>query len=313
MPSTRSSPATCASSPMRSRPRRSASSSRRRRRVPETAAGTVAEALGAAADALAAAGVESPRLDAELLLAEATGRDRAALAASPEGGVDGAAARAFGAMVRRRVNREPVAYILGRKGFRHIELRCDPRALVPRPETELLVEVALERRPASVLDVGTGTGAIALAVADEVPGVEVVAVDTSPGALALARENAEALGLGDRVEFQLGSLPAPREFDLVLANLPYVADRDWPDLAPEITRHEPRDALLGGADGLDPIRGLLAALGPGEPDRLRAGAVALELGEGQAGDVARLVAAAGFGPVAIRRDLAGIERVVVGG
>lgn len=279
-------------------------------------AGTVADALAAAADALAAAGVESPRLDAELLLAEATGLDRAALAASPERGVEAAAARAFGAMVRRRVSREPVAYILGRKGFRHIELRCDRRALVPRPETELLVEVALERRPRTVLDVGTGTGAIALAVAGELPEAAVVAIDTSPGALALARENAEALALADRVAFELGSLPAPRAFDLVLANLPYVADRDWPDLAPEITRHEPREALLGGEDGLDPIRGLLAALAPGSGPGaagLRAAAVALEVGDGQAEEVAALVAAAGFHPVAIRRDLAGIERVVVGG
>lgn len=279
-------------------------------------AGTVADALGAAADALAAAGVESPRLDAELLLAEATGLDRASLAASPERGVDGTAARTFGAMVRRRVNREPVAYILGRKGFRHIELRCDPRGLVPRPETELLVEIALERKPARVLDVGTGSGAIALAVADELPDAEVVAIDTSPGALALARENAAALGLGERVAFELGSLPSPRPFDLVLANLPYVADRDWPDLAPEITRHEPREALLGGADGLDPIRGLLAALAPESGPRaagLEAGAVALELGAGQAEEVAALVVSAGFEPVAIRHDLAGIDRVVVGG
>ncbi len=160
-----------------------------------SAAGTVAEALGAATDALRAARVDSPRLDAELLLAEATGRDRAALAADPDAAVSAAEARTFGAMVRRRVVREPVAYILGRKGFRNIELICDRRGLIPRPETELLVEVALERRPTSVLDVGTGSGAIALAVADELPEAEVVAVDTSPGALALARENAAALGL----------------------------------------------------------------------------------------------------------------------
>ncbi len=279
-------------------------------------AGTVADALGAASDALAAAGVATPRLDAELLLAEATGLDRAALAASPERGVEAAAARAFGAMVRRRVGREPVAYILGRRGFRHLELGCDPRALVPRPETELLVEVALERRPRTVLDVGTGTGAIALAVADELPATEVVAIDTSPAALALARENAAALGLAGRVTFELGSLPAPRAFDLVLANLPYVADRDWPGLPPEITGHEPREALLGGDDGLDPIRSLLAALAPGSSSRaagLEAAAVALEVGAGQAEDVGALVAAAGFDPVAIRPDLAGIDRVVSGG
>lgn len=275
-------------------------------------AGTVREALGSASDALAAAGVDSPRLDAELMLAEATGRDRSALAADPDAPVDGPEGRAFGAMVRRRVSREPVAYILGRKGFRHLELRADPRALIPRPETELLVEVALELEPATVLDVGTGSGAIALAVADELPEAEVVAVDTSPAALGLARENADALGLGGRVSFALGSLPAPRAFDLVVANLPYVRDSDWPSLEPELTKFEPREALLGGADGLDPIRGLLSALTPGAVAGLAAAAVALEIGEGQGADVAALVEQAGFREVAVRPDLAGIERVVVG-
>lgn len=274
------------------------------------AAGTIAEALSSSTAALEAAGVDSPRLDAELLLAEAMGVDRSVLAASPEAGVGAPAGRAFGATVRRRVAREPVAYILGRRGFRHIKLRCDGRALVPRPETELLVEVALELGASSVLDVGTGSGAVALAVADELPGAEIVAVDTSRQALSLAQENADALGLTERVSFELGALPAPRRFDLVLANLPYIREADWPGLAPEITKFEPREALVGGEDGLDPIRGLLGALSPGsEPS---AGAVALEVGEGQAGEVRGLVAAAGFDSVEIRRDLAGIERVVVG-
>ena len=274
-------------------------------------AATVREALGSASDALAAAGVDSPRLDAELLLAEATGRDRSALAADPDAPVGGAESRAFGAMVRRRVSREPVAYILGRRGFRHLELRADPRGLIPRPETELLVEVALELAPSSVLDVGTGSGAIALAIADELQ-AEVVAVDTSPAALALARENAEALGLAGRVAFELGSLPAPRAFDLVVANLPYVRDGDWHSLEPELTKFEPREALLGGADGLDPIRGLLSALAPSGVGALTAAAVALEIGEGQSGDVALLVEGAGFPRVETRPDLAGIERVVIG-
>jgi release factor glutamine methyltransferase len=279
-------------------------------------AGTVAEALGAATDALRAARVDSPRLDAELLLAEATGRDRTALAADPDVAVTAAQARTFGAMVRRRVGREPVAYILGRKGFRNIELICDRRGLIPRPETEMLVEVALEREPQTVLDVGTGSGAIALAVAEELPGARVVAIDTSPAALALARENAAALGLEGRVSFELGPLPSPRGFDLVLANLPYVRDADWPALEPELTKHEPREALLGGEDGLDPIRGLLAAFAPGSgPSRagLATAAIALEVGEGQAAEVAALVEGAGLGPAAIRADLAGIDRVVIGG
>ena len=131
------------------------------------ATGTPArEALQGATDALAAAGVDSPRLDAELLLCEATGWDRARLASEPDAAVEGAAGREFAAAVRRRLRREPLAYITGRKGFRGIELAVDPRALIPRPETELLVDVALELAPATLLDVGTGSGAVALAVAD---------------------------------------------------------------------------------------------------------------------------------------------------
>ena len=141
------------------------------------------------------------------MLAEATGCDRAALVADPGAEVAPAAARLFGEMVRRRLRREPVAYIVGRKGFRHIELAVDRRVLIPRPETELLVEIALERAPATLLDVGTGSGAIALAVADELPGCEVTATDTSAAALEVARANADRLGLADRVRFLAGSLP----------------------------------------------------------------------------------------------------------
>ena len=208
-------------------------------------------------------------------------------------------------MVRRRLRREPVAYIVGHKGFRHLDLAVDRRVLIPRPETELLVDVALELQPASVLDVGTGSGAIALAVADELPGCEVTATDTSAAALEVAAANADRLGLGDRVRFLAGTVPAGEEFDLVLANLPYVAERDWPGLQREVTEWEPRQALLAGPDGLDAYRALLAA-------PLPAPALALELGEGQADAVVGLLEAAGFRSVRRLRDLAGIERVVVG-
>jgi len=272
-------------------------------------AASVDEALASAAQALRAAGVETARLDAELLLAAASGRDPAALLAAPKAGVDAAAARRFGELVRRRLRREPVAYLLGRKGFRRIELAVDRRVLIPRPETELLVEVALELAPGAVLDVGTGSGAVALAVADELAGAEVVASDTSLEALAVARGNAVRLGLADRVRFVVADGHVAGEFDLVVANLPYVSEAEWRALAPEIVRYEPREALVAGPTGLEAIEGLLGEIAVGE---VRTKAVALEVGAGQAGAVAELVRRAGFGQVGVRRDLAGIERVVVG-
>ncbi len=272
-------------------------------------AGTVAEALRSASEACAAAGVASPRLDAELLLGESTGLDRAALAASPEAGVQAPAARRFGELVRRRLRREPVAYILGRKGFRMLELAVDSRVLIPRPETELLVELALELGPATVLDVGTGSGAVALAVADELPAAQVTAVDTSLDALVVAKANRDRLVAGERVGLEYGPLPQRREFDLVLANLPYVAAAEWERLAPEIREHEPREALVSGPTGLEAIEALLERVALGELD---AGAIGLELGAGQAATVAELVRRAGFERVRAIRDLAGIERVVAG-
>jgi release factor glutamine methyltransferase len=263
------------------------------------------EALNAAADALRAAGVEDPRLDAEVLLAEATGWDRARLAADPEAEIPPAAARRFGETVRRRLRREPVAYILGRRGFRHIELAVDPRVLIPRPETELLVELALELRPSRLLDVGTGSGAIALAVASELPDCKVVATDASSAALEVARANAERLGLADRVELVQGTLPDSGEFDLVLANLPYVSEAEWDGLESEVTEWEPREALLAGPDGLDAIRALLGM-------KLPAGCLALEVGEGQAAAVGEMLREAGFTQIEVREDLAGIERIVIG-
>lgn len=281
-------------------------------------AGSVRDALTAAADALAAAGVETPRLDAELLLAESTGWDRARLAAEPDAGVPAGPAREFGAMVRRRLRREPVAYILGRKGFRSLELAVDSRVLVPRPETEMLVELALELRPNRVLDVGTGSGAIALAIADELPACAVTATDTSAPALEVARANAKRLGLVDRVEIVEGMLPldAPgsagasrpgeRPFDLIVANLPYVAEAEWGGLEPEVAEWEPREALLGGADGLDVLRVAIPAAAAAAP------VLALEVGEGQAAAVGELLFDAGFATIEAQPDLAGTPRVVWG-
>ena len=270
----------------------------------------VSDALGAAVDALSAASVDTPRLDAELLLAEATGRTRAQLAASPEAGLEPAAGRVFAEFVRRRLRREPIAYILGRCGFRRIELSVDRRVLIPRPESELLVELALEIKPCTVLDVGTGSGAIALAIADELPQATVVATDLYADALEVAVQNANRLGLSDRIRFEAGSLPASGSFDLLLANLPYVTAREWIGLEPELREFEPRGALTPGPTGLEAIEALLGEFAL--RDDISARAIGLEVGEGQAPIVAGLVRRAGFEDVTIRPDLAGTERVVVG-
>jgi release factor glutamine methyltransferase len=265
---------------------------------------TVGEALQGATEALAAAGVDLPRLDAELLLGSAAGLDRAPIAAAPETELPPGAAREFAAMVRRRLRREPVAYILGSKGFRGIEVAVDRRVLIPRPESELLVEVALELDPATVLDIGTGSGAVALAIAAELDGTEVTATDTSPGALEVARANARRLGLEHRVRFVEGSVPEGESFDLAVANLPYVAEGERASLAPEISQWEPPEALFAGGDGLYAFREVLPKLGG-------ATVVALEVGAGQAAEVAALAGRHGFDASRTRRDLAGIERVVV--
>ena len=268
------------------------------------------EALDGAITAIAAAGCETPRLDAEVLLCAALGVGREQLLTDRTLSVSGAAVRSFQDAVRRRsVLREPVAYILGRRGFRNLELATDPRALVPRPETELLVEAGLELAAgASVLDLCTGGGAVALALAQERPDLELTGSDLSGAALELARQNAGRLGL--EVSWIRADLleGVPDEFDAVLANPPYVADSERSRLAPEILRHEPLEALFAGPDGLVVIRRLLEQLAPRE----RVRAVALEVGRGQAGAVLDLMAAAGFVDCRCKKDLAGVERVVIG-
>lgn len=270
---------------------------------------TVRDALDSAVVAIAASGSQSPRLDAELLLAHALGVDRAALILDPGRELDGAASRSFHELVCRRARTaEPVAYLLGSKGFRHIELLVDRRVLVPRPETELLVEVALELpQGARVLDVGTGSGAVALALGHERPDLRVTGSDVSEDALALARANRERLGLD--VELLRADLLAGlgTDWDAILSNPPYVADGERAALPRDVREHEPGIALFAGADGLDVVRELV-----GQATATRATLLALEVGAGQAPAVARLMADAGFGGVEVLRDLAGIERVVAG-
>ncbi len=268
------------------------------------------DALDGAIIAITAGGCETPRLDAEVLLAHVLGVSRERLAMDPDLVVEGSAVRAYQDAVRRRaVQREPVAYIVGHRGFRDLDLAVDRRALVPRPETELLVEVGLTlERTARVLDVGTGSGAVALALKHERPDLDVSASDLSESSLELARANGRRLGLEVRWLHADLLKDIPDEFDAVLSNLPYVAESERPTLAAEILRHEPAEALFAGADGLALIRALLELV----CERPRVGLVALEVGAGHAGEVAGLIAAAGFSSVRRERDLAGIERVLVG-
>jgi release factor glutamine methyltransferase len=263
------------------------------------------DALAEAAETLEAAGADTPKLDAELLLAEVLGMDRAALYADPGRGLDMDEALSFDDMVRRRVRREPVAYILGRAHFRQLELVVDHRVLVPRPETELLVDLADNGQ--RVLDVGTGSGAIALAIAQERQGVRVTGIDNSPDAIDVARTNAERNDLD--IEFMIADLIVGGPYDLIVSNPPYVRESEWAGLAPEITLYEPREALLAGPDGLDVIRDLVPAAAEA---LVRGGMLAVEVGQGQSRGVEALFEKAGLRSVETDRDLAGIPRVVRG-
>ena len=271
--------------------------------MPEVAAAgrSVVDALRDATSALAAS--ETPRLDAELLLAEVLGVARERLVVDAQAQLNRAQLTAFHALLARREAREPVAYILGRKDFRRITLSVDRRVLIPRPETELLVEAGLSLPVgASVVDVGTGSGAVALALKSERPDLAVWGVDVDADALVVARENGLRLGVG--VEFVQADLldGLDRRFDAVLANLPYVAA--GAELPPDVARYEPASALFAGADGLDVIRRLVG----NRPDT---DLMALEVGFDQADAVAALLLEAGFSSVERLRDLAGHERVVV--
>jgi release factor glutamine methyltransferase len=275
--------------------------------APSNAGTPVRDALDGAITAIAAAGCETPRLDAELLLAHALGVGRQQLLLDPDALVAGPAVRVFQDAVRRRsVGREPVAYIVGHRGFRRLDLAVDRRVLVPRPETELLVEVGLGLPAgARVLDVGTGSGAVALALKDERPDLQVSGSDISSAALELAEANAQALGLDVRW-LHADLLADVGEFDAILSNPPYVAESERAALAPEIVRHEPAGALFAGPDGLSVIRVLLDQLAELPDVRF----LGLEVGAGQAQPVAELTRAAGFDAIRFERDLARIQRVV---
>jgi release factor glutamine methyltransferase len=255
------------------------------------------------------AGCPSPRVDAEWLVAHVIGGSRTDLYAGDRA-LDEEELLSLRSLVERRKAREPLAYVLGEWGFRRLTLAVDPRVLIPRPETEILVERCLElvrdvERP-RVLDVGVGSGAIALAIADERPDAEVVGTDASEGALEVARFNKLRLGLDGRVELRHGELlaGAAGPFDLVVSNPPYVAVEEIELLEPEVLR-EPREALVGSGR-----HGEVAAAA--RPVLRSAGALALEVGDGQAQDVAAGLRELGYVEVATTPDLAGRERVVDG-
>lgn len=277
-------------------------------------AGEVAVAVGAL---LAAGCTRLPepdaRIDAELLLAHVLGCSRTRLFAYPEAEVDAASRARFLALLERRRAGEPLAYLLGRQAFWSLDIVLDGSTLVPRPETELLVELALERgaaRAVEVLDLGTGSGAIALALASERPAWRVLGVDRDPAAVHLARANAERLGLGN-VAFAAGDWFAGlegRRFELVVANPPYIADGDPCLAAPGVCR-EPRHALVAGSDGLDALRRIVAAAAQHLSSN---GWLLCEHGAAQGAALRALFAAAGFAAIATQRDLAGHERVTLG-
>ncbi|MFY9488236.1 MAG: peptide chain release factor N(5)-glutamine methyltransferase [Solirubrobacterales bacterium] len=271
---------------------------------------TTRELTADAAARLKAAGVDDATHDAELLLATALGVTRPQLIA---GAIEPNPSQLalFEQWIERRAAREPVAYITGAKGFRRIELAVDRRVLIPRPETELLVAVVKVDRPCGVLDVATGSGAVALALADELPDATIVASDVSADALEVAAANAERLGMTGRVSFIESDLLAAVEgvFDAIAANLPYIDAREIDTLQPEITEYEPRSALDGGEDGLELVRRLVGeAIGQLRPN----GLLALEIGDTQAAATAEILRAAGFIDVEAHADLAGRDRVVSG-
>ena len=276
----------------------------------------VREALGQAVRMLGNEGVESPRLDAELLLSHVLDANRATVLAWPERRLTPKELTAYRDRVARRAAREPLAYILGQREFFGLDFAVDPRVLIPRPETELLVEHALRRArelatPPQIADVGAGSGAIAVTLAVHLPEATVFALDGSADALAVTAENARRHRVGDRLCCLHGDLldPLRGPVNLITANLPYVTTAEWEELPPEIMRCEPRTALDGGPDGLTLISRLLSMAGPYVRP---AGAILLEIGASQ-GAAATALARDNFpqADVLLFQDYAGLDRLLV--
>ncbi|EKV26170.1 Protein-N(5)-glutamine methyltransferase PrmC [Caenispirillum salinarum AK4] len=275
---------------------------------------TVDALLREASGVLSAAGVEGGRRDARLLLADLLDCAAGDLLTRGDAVVNAATADAFRARIGRRADREPVSRILGRRGFWRHEFLVGPETLDPRPDTETVVELALEALPDaegrySVLDLGTGTGCILLSILGDRPNATGLGIDIAPGALAVAAENARRLGVPDRARFARGDWTAAvnGKFDAIVSNPPYIPDAEVPRLDPEVSRHDPHTALKGGPDGLYPYR----VIAKEAPRLLRSlGSLIVEVGAGQADDVATLFEDAHLRVIDVRRDLAGIARCV---
>ncbi len=265
---------------------------------------------------LRTAGIEQPGLEAELLVALALGTSRVGVLTHPEMGADEAAVGRWEELLRRREAREPLAHIRGYQEFYGREFLVGPQVLIPRPETEMLVEFALEKFSArereSIIDFGAGSGCIGISIACELPGVHVTAVDCSEEALFVARENAGRLGVADRVAFVRAcglDTVRPESASMIVSNPPYIPTDEIDRLQPEVREYEPHSALDGGADGLTLVR----RIGEQSLAALRAGGwLAVEVGMGQAEVTASMFRQAGYEQVGVRSDLAGIGRVVAG-
>jgi len=277
---------------------------------------SIRQFLEEAVSSMRGSGIETPLLDAEILLSNTIGCSRAELLCRIDNELQDDIAGRFHEAIMRRVRREPLAYITGVREFYGLTYCVTPATLIPRPETEFLVETAVTALEGllspDVVDVGVGSGCIGISIAKCLPNVQVYGSDLSRDALEVARKNAEVLEVGDRVRFVQGDLLSPfkgMKFDLIVSNPPYIPSSDLATLQPEVSKYEPCTALDGGEDGLDAYR----RLADSAPGYLReGGSLVVEIGAGQSASVQAIFRLSGFSNVAVKKDYAGIDRVIAG-